>query len=69
MAEQALYSQLETYNKTITNKYRANWGSLLNYLDNSDGNELHRIAERQESQQAQPTTQQKKQVITRSSRS
>ena len=32
MAENALYEALETYNNTIDNKYKQNWGSLMDFL-------------------------------------
>lgn len=32
MAENALYQALDNYNTSIENKYKKNWGSLLNFL-------------------------------------
>lgn len=32
MAENALYEALDNYNSTIENKYKKNWGSLLDFL-------------------------------------
>jgi len=32
MAENALYNALNNYNESIENKYKQNWGSLLNFL-------------------------------------
>ncbi len=32
MAENALYQALDNYNTSIDNKYKKNWGSLLNFL-------------------------------------
>jgi len=36
MAESALYNSLEKYNSTITNKFKDNWGTLLNYFEAKD---------------------------------
>ena len=36
MVETALYNRLEEYNQTISNNYKSNWGSLLNFLDGKD---------------------------------
>jgi len=40
MAETALYKQLDDYNRTITNNYKDNWGSLLSFLSSKDAKEL-----------------------------
>jgi hypothetical protein len=32
MAEEALYKALGDYNKSITNNFKSNWGSLLTYI-------------------------------------
>ena len=45
MAESALYKQLEIYNRTVSNKYRENWGSLLSYLDHNDTQQLKKMTE------------------------
>ena len=45
MAESALYKQLEIYNRTVSNKYRENWGSLLTYLDHKDTSQLKMMSE------------------------
>jgi hypothetical protein len=34
MAENALYEALDNYNSSIENKYKKNWGSLLDFLGN-----------------------------------
>ena len=57
MAETALYKQLETYNKTIANKYRANWGSMLTYVDNTDTKVLNEVAENGSPKKQQALTQ------------
>ena len=32
MVENALYNALTDYNKTISNNYDSNWGSLFNFI-------------------------------------
>ena len=36
MASNALYKQLEAYNKNFKNDFKENWGSLLTYLQVND---------------------------------
>ena len=44
MAEKALYRNLENYNENIFNKYKDNWGSLVNYLKADDVHHLNKMA-------------------------
>ena len=44
MVETALYNRLEEYNQTIANNYKSNWGSLLNFLDGEDTENLTKKA-------------------------
>ena len=56
MVETALYNRLEEYNQTISNNYKSNWGSLLNFLDGKDTQVLTEKA-LQEQQELQKRTE------------